>query len=103
MNPESQCLARDSLKTNPIKPEARGHVAEMSPELPHPAAVLPRAPSSQVSCFVSTCEPTLGPRRGCNVKRNSLTCSPTIGNKKDEQKRKLFSDPEQQAVWRFRG
>ena len=65
-NPESECLARDNLETNPItiKPETAGHVAEKSPGLPHPAAALLGALSRQVSCFVSTCEPPLGPWRG---------------------------------------
>ena len=42
MNPESECLARDNPETNPItiKPETAGHMAEKSPGLPHPAAVL---------------------------------------------------------------
>ena len=66
MNLESECLARGNLETNPIaiKPETVGHVAEKSPGLPHSAAVLLGAPSNQVSCLVSTCEPTLGPWKG---------------------------------------
>ena len=48
-NPESECLARDSLETNPItiKPETAGHVVERAPGLPHPAAVLPGAPPAK--------------------------------------------------------
>ena len=50
MNPESECLARDNLETNfiIIKPETAGHVAEKSPGLPHPAAVLLGALPHQV-------------------------------------------------------
>lgn len=51
--------------------ENAGHVAEKSPGFLYPAAVL-RRPSSQVSGFVSKCEPTLGPCRGfpsCNDNR----------------------------------
>ena len=63
MNLQSECLARGNLETNPItiKPETAGHMAEKSPRLPYPAAVLLPALPNQDSCFVSTCEPTLGP------------------------------------------
>ena len=66
MNLESEFLARDILETNLIiiKPETARHVAEKSPGLPRPAAVLLPALPNQVSCFVSTCEPTLGPWKG---------------------------------------
>ena len=66
MELKSECLARGNLETNPItiNPETAGQVAEKSPGLPHPAAVLLPALPHQVSCFVSACEPTLGPWKG---------------------------------------
>ena len=66
MNPESESLARGNLETNPItiNPETAGQVAEKSPGLPHPAAVLLPALPNQVSCFVSMYEPILGPWEG---------------------------------------
>ena len=50
MNLESESLARGNQETNPItiKPETAGHVAEKSPGLPHPAAVLLGALPHQV-------------------------------------------------------
>ena len=40
-DPESECLARDKAKTNPItiKPKTVSHVAEQSPGFPHPPAL----------------------------------------------------------------
>ena len=66
MKLESESLARGNLETNPItiKPETAGHMAEKSPRLPYPAAVLLPALPNQVSCFVSTCELILGPWKG---------------------------------------
>ena len=66
MNLESEFLARDILETNPIaiKPETAGHVKEKSPGLPHPTAILLGSLPNQFSCFVSMCEPTLGPWQG---------------------------------------